>query len=634
MLNRKLILLLLLVPGYISAQVPSDSLSFLKSNYQNKKLTTLFDKQLSTYNLNTGFQYNLSYDKLFIGVNEEFKSTVVKSSQKNIKDEQNLSILGEYTFDPSLQLGMYLDNNIYSDDRTLAINQASNTQISLYTKYAPKENIKLIPYGGVSENKQIGEVDRGYIYGTEAVVNRLQVSDFEIYSSLKYQNEDINPRKNTIRFANIALVSQLDESFNNTIWARYSENRKDFYFDADSITLNEFNISKNIQSRIENNYFLQNRLLYISPESDLVLDAIGSVGWREIDRDTRYISTQNINATTFDTRIEELKLDLSSSAQYRSDNFNGLFKFTFSERDEKHFAKEIDGANEVLFNQKENSELQKNNKSQQTSLSLSGSYSFSPKDFVMFSLYHRKLVYDTPSEDNFDDRDELLSIMRLTYLHRLTPLFDISLNLEGSLNQTVYIFSERSSNNNVKRILKLSSTGTYRGKNLISKNDVEVSANYTVYDYEDLNPNFNSFSFRQFVVRDSTGFNLTRRTSAAFLGYLKLSEQGDFNWSQFANKPVRFLEELYLEPKLYYDHYGLRLGVGMRFFSLTTYNYDENNNKQIASEYTSIGPLSEVSYYAGNRVIIKLYGYYEFIEDGNNPTRELANLNMRVIWNL
>ena len=132
-------------------------------------------------------------------------------------------------------------------------------------------------------------------------------------------------------------------------------------------------------------------------------------------------------------------------------------------------------------------------------------------------LFHRKLKYDTQSDENFDDRDELLSILRLYYVKGITPFFDLFFNLEGSLNKTVYLFAERSSNNNTRRVIKFSGGGDYKIGILRSKNEAIVSANYTVYDFEELNPNLSSFSFRQLYLKDSTQVKLSKNVVKIFL---------------------------------------------------------------------------------------------------------------------
>lgn len=631
---KKILILFFFLSTAASAQVNRDSLSFFLSSYKNKVLFSVFDKQLNTYNLNSLFNYNISSQKFFIGVSEEFRSTIVKSNTKNIKDEQYLSLIGEYGLSESFKMGGLINNNIYSDDRSLAINKTSNLHTTLFAKYNPVKELNFIPFIGYSENNQVGESDNGIIYGTDALLEGYSIDEFNFQSSFKLQNEDIAPRKNTLRSINLNISNIFEDSFINFISGSHSQQRRDFYFEADSIIARQFNVTNNIQSRTETNYFLQDRIFYSSGITGLGFELIGRVSWRDIDRATRYASLININSSSFDSKIEELKLDFSGSAQYSMDDFSGQFRFAHSEREEKHTAKNIEGADMILFEDRQDIESRKNNKSLQTTVSISGNFKITDDDNLSISIFHRKLQYDTQHSENYDDRDELLSILRIYYSKNLSPLFTLFANVEGSINKTVYIFAERSSNNNIRRVLKLASGGIYNGKYFTSSNTAEVSANYTVYDYEDLNPNYRSFSFRQLAVRDSSSLKITSTTALNFFGYLKFSEQGDFKWSNFTGKPVRFIEEIYLEPKLNYYIGKLKLGAGLRYFSLANYNYTNNNQKIIDSDYNSIGPLAEVSMNVNDSLLLNIYGWYEFITARNGSEREMANLNLRFNWNL
>jgi hypothetical protein len=567
---------------------------------------------------------------LFFGIREYFNSTVTKSSVINVKDEQFLSALGQYGISEILQFGILFSNHFYTDDRQLAINQASLLTTSLFVKFFPQKNIVITPYGGFSQNNQIGEKDNGYSYGAEANIDRFSFGEFDLSSLMKFQNEDISPRKNTLRLINFDINSSFEENFTNTISAYFSEQKKDFYFISDPLTAAEFNITNNIQSRTESNYFVQDRIKFSQPNSPFSFDMQGRVAWRYINRDTRFISLTNIANTNYDTRIEEFRLDFSSAADYITNNLNLSFRFSYSEKNEKHQPNRSNAVNNIIFTERERLELQKNNTSQLANISISSRFNLSRSDRLMFSLFHRKLRYDTPSGLNFDDRDELLSIGRVLYEKEFNPFFRIFLNLEGSLNKIVYIFAERSSNNNLRRILKFSSGGTFTAGRFTSSNSAEVSANYTVFDYEELNPNFRSYSFRQFVLRDSSNFKLNGTLRLFFYGYIKLSEQGDFKWVGFSNKPLRYLDEQYAEPKIFYDFRFLSVGIGIRYFSLTTFNISNGVEKILASDYTSLGPISEISYAVDERINIKLYGWYEFIKSEDNLRREMVNLSIKV----
>ncbi len=614
------------------AQLGKDSLTFSSRVYSDRFLFNTFVKQLNTYNFNTTFRTFFSGEKIFFGIRENFGSTVISSTTRNIKDEQYLGALGQYSLSEFIKLGLHFNNNIYSDDRNSGINRASILTSSLFVKFIPVKNIEVTPYGGISQNNQIGEKDNGFVYGMEADVNKYIAGDFDLSSLMKFQNEDISPRKNTFRYINFDVNNTFEKNFFNTISAFYSQQRKDFYLTADPVTASEFNITNNIQSRIESSYYLQDRVKFLPAGSPLSLDFQGRVAWRGIDRATRYISSMNIANSNYDTRIEEFRLEFDAAADYVTDNLNLAFRLSYSERDEKHQPVRYNGLSSLLYNERLLIEEQKNNNSQLANISVLSKVNLSRSDGIIFSLFHRKLRYDTPSTLNFDDRDELLSIGRILYEKYFTQFFKIFFNFEGNINKIVYIFAERSSNNNVKRILKFASGGFFSIGNFSSSNSAEVSANYTVFDYEELNPNFRSYSFRQLVIRDSSSFKMQGKLRFFFAGYIKLSEQGDFKWTNFTSNPVRYLQEQYAEPKLFFDDSSLSLGIGIRYFSLLTYNVRNGSEKIKVSEYTSIGPLSEISYVVGEKMILKVYGWYEFIKTETNSRREMANLNVKLSY--
>ena len=632
---RKIFSIIFLMCGFttiILGQLGKDSLSYTLRSFTDKSLFNSYEKQLNTHNFSTFFSDYFVSDQFFLGVRENFKSTIIKTTSKNIKDEQYFWAIGQYNLQQSIKLGILLNSDIYSDDRQIDLNKASLLTSTIFTKYTPEKNIEITPFGGFSQNEQIGQKDNGFIYGAEANVDKAELGDFELSSLLKYQNEDISPRKNTFRLIDVDLNSSIEQNFYNTISANYSQQRKDFYLTADPVTAAEFDITNNIQSRTESGYSLQDRIRFAPHNSALTMDFQGRIAWRGIDRNTRYISLSSIANSNYDTHIDESRLEFASGLDYLPGSFNVSIRFSYSERDEKHTPERYAGLNNLIYDERLQLEEEKNNTSQLANLSMLSKIILSSKDRLTISLLQRKLRYDTPSDQNFDDRDELLSIGRILYERDISPLFKMFINVEGNLNKIVYIFAERSSNNNIKRILKLSSGGTLTDGNFTSTNSAEVSANYTVYDYEELNPNFRSFAFRQLALRDSSTLRLSGRIRLFFTGYSKLSEQGDFKWSNFTNNPVRYLSEQYAEPKIFYDHNELSLGIGVRYFSLSTYNFQNGTEKIKVSDYTSIGPLSEISYLMGDRIILKIYGWLEFIKAEDNSNREMVNLSIRLAY--
>ena len=625
------IFFLLILWSQISYSQTPDSLELLRSTNLGNFLSTRFLKQLSTHNLNTRFDASKAWGDFDFRVSENFNSTFVRSTEKSIRDEQQLTLQTKYRIIPEANLGIGFSSSIFSDNRKIEINQASTSQAFLFSRIEPYDNAYIAPFLGYMNNKQVLNDDDGFLYGTEAMLNRFRISDLIVSSDIKFRNEDISPRKNTIRYYNLLLNSQFTSEVSNFLNASYSQNRKDFYFEADSITSQEFNVTNNIQSRIETSYLIQDRLQYNNLFSLFSLDVGGIVNWRKVERDTRYKSIQNATSSIFDSEINELKLDFESMLSYDSKIFNGLLRILYSERDEKNLAKRLPSVSENLYQDRAQLEGRKNNNSIRASLSFLGNLRLSQADQIYVSVLHNKLRYDTPSKDNFDDRDELLSIVRLRYTRQFTPFFEGFVNTEGTYNQTVYIFSQKSSNNNINRILKLAAGGAYKGANLSSVNSFEVSANYTVYDFQDLNPNIKSYSFRQFTASDSTNYSFNKKLKLSLYGYLKLSEQGDLKWNEFTSRPTRYLQEIYCEPRLTVAYSAIQYSLGVRFFSLSTYGY-KTNVKFLDSEFESIGPIAEILIARSASLFLKIYGWYEFITINSISKKEQTNLNVEMTW--
>jgi hypothetical protein len=245
-------------------------------------------------------------------------------------------------------------------------------------------------------------------------------------------------------------------------------------------------------------------------------------------------------------------------------------------------------------------------------------------------MFHSKLKYDTPNRNNDDDRDELLSIARIRYSKFLSPFFEMYVNVEGTYSHIVYLFASRSANNNINRVLRFSTGGYYHGAQFSSLNNFEVSANYTVYDYEDIASNLRSISFRQFTATDSTMWKFSKKFALIINAYIKITDRGDLNWDEFAERPTRYLEEIFATPKVGYVMKNALFALGIRYFSLNAFNYDEKDRIP-DTKFLTVGPLLEIVI-GSSLLYLKLNSWYEFISMNNVPDRERANLVVEMSW--
>jgi hypothetical protein len=614
----------------LAQSTPDSTLYFIPVSSLNR-LFSNFDKQLNTYYLNTGLDLYGSFSKLEYRVNQNYRSTLIQTNQNTVRDEEYLFALGKYKLSNAWKQGIAITSNIVSDDRQLGINQATINQVVTLSELYFIRGLILTPYGGYSDNRQVNEVDRGPIYGLDGKLNYINSVDFDINSALRLENEDISPRKNTIRYLDLLVTNPFNPDVTNYFDARFNESRKDFYISTDSITSQQFDITNNIESRTETAFLLQDRLNYNNFFDLFSLELAGRVNFRTIDRNTRYKSTSIQSPSIFDTQVDELGIVVESGLFYRTESADAGINLNYYERDEKHITKRFDGVDESFYEQRSELESGKNNNSYRTTISFLGNIYPSRKDQISLSLFHSKLKYDTPSGQNDDDRDELLTIGRLRYTRYLSPFFQMFTNLEGTLSHLVYIFSGRSANNNVNRVLRLSAGGYYSGAQFSSLNNFEVSANYTVYDFQDVASNLRSISFRQFTATDSTNYRITKSISFVVTAYLKLTSQGELDWDNFAERPLRYLQEIFADPKLGIVSDYSFFALGLRYFSLNTFRY--NKTERVPdSDFLSIGPLFEIL--IGSKMLyLRVNTWYEFISDNSDVDRERLNFILAMNWN-
>jgi hypothetical protein len=616
-----------------SAQEPvaSDTLGLRFARPEENLWLTSYDKRLGSHRLDATARYGFESGDFYADVDERFGSTVVKGAGDAIRDDQRLALAVGYAPDRSRQVGVAANHKFYSDSRRVEINDGASASAELFAKYAPASDLYFAASGGYVSDRQVGEEDAGPAYGFEGRLERRRFGDALLTSAFLFRNEDVSPRKTTDRTAYLRVENEFEDDVSTTLSGRYQETGRSFYFEADSAVADYFDVRNNIRRRDERAFWFDGEATF-RPAPTLAASIDADAYTRTVARSARYKNLDAPAPSIFDDEIEELRFGAGADAAYRGGAFGARVAASYSERDERHNAVPIDDANPIFYEERVESEKRKNNRSRRAQLSLSAIYALSDAESILFEASHNKLWYDTPSELNFDDRDELLSMFSARYRNRLTPFFDAFADLETTFGQTSYLFAERSSNNHANRVIKLQLGGDYRGARFSSKNEFLVSANYTEYDYQDLNPNYRSYALRQALFADSTTATLSERVVLRFVGRYKTIEQGDLNWRGFTMNPTRRVDETTAIVAVEARYTNVVFSFGARYFTLETSSITRGETVD-RSLFKSVGPVSRIEYRAGGRVRFFFDGLYEFVENKGN-TEERASFDFSASWRL
>src|SRR4030095_6478017 len=300
--------------------------------------------------------------------------------------------------------------------------------------------------------------------------------------------ETIDPRKKSLIYTRLYLERPFDNGLaRNDFDGIFSRIRKDFYFPADINSKIQYGIKNNIEKRIETIGRFFDRFDYTVSDALAFIVTLNPY-YRRVTKEETYIPvTPTLQPSIYDTDIQELSIagDVTMNLQLKKMDIQ--LKTFYRERDEKHYLINPERINQNFVNIIENNEATKNNHSNVFQLNSNIYYNINLMNRFELSGSAVILKYDTPSQVNYDDRDELGYLIYLA--HRFNNLRNLILVTSVDLNlyHTVYIFAQKSSNNNWNRVLRFTSKSYFTpSDNFRNVGVFSVLANYTVYDFQDI----------------------------------------------------------------------------------------------------------------------------------------------------
>lgn len=636
----KIYILLFIVTAKCTSQIDvSEVQTFLDSSSTRDFFSNYFTNDRLSSNLISKFSYTLTKDKLEVFLKNYYSSNVSKLTTKLFRDYDNVVIGTGYYLKDNFKASLNYSGQLYSDEKNVKGQGTFSNYI--YASGIFQDDFKGVSYysrinTGYKIERQIEELNKGFSTNAEFKVTNLNINDYFFDGQLKLKYEDLNPRRNTI----VYVKTYLDKSFTdglarNELDASFSRIRKEFYFPADQTTINQFGIANNIENRIEYVAKGYDRFDYtISERVGFYLTV--EPYYRNIFKENLYVpNSTSVSPSVYDTRVFEFMLGGEAALTYDYKKLNTQFRMKYSERDEQHTLINEYRIPFVFVRDKQNLEASKNNHSSTVRMTGSVNYDLTLKNRFEVSAMASLLKYDTQSNLNFDDRDELNYLFYIAHRYNNLQNLNLLTSVDLNLYHTVYIFAQKSSNNNWNRVIRLQSRSIFEpSKSLRSINTFSVLANYTAYDFEDLLSSVKSYSFRQFNAKDSTQWFITENLAADIYGEIKLYERGELNWRAFTLRPVTYYEDKIVNGYLsWFFSRRFFISAGYRFFEQKRFNY-LNGDRIFDTFVRTLGPVAKfkaefnsVSYIE----VIGSYDFYRFPDESVNSSN--GNIIINVMWN-
>jgi len=501
-----------------------------KSKKPKNDLEINFNKQNITWNWFDRFNYDFSDEFLGLEIEQRYNSKLITPSKtiKNWWDENNFKGF-IYKNNSKFKTGIYTNSWILSDNQTLYDNLFSNHSLGIKTKYSPDPKITISPYTGYQRDQVKSNIDWGWDVGVEGKYDDFLLDEYKgsIDGHLDY---DFYPgRQNANQGIELNFETRFSPYAIDSVKIVFDHSNKQYYAPR-----NDKIINVKYSEKLIHNYFEYK----LSNSTNLELQTILSL--KNILDESRSIKRRN-----------KLKIENRFDLSYLYNDFIMNFGFdTFQET-------------------QNNTRINTDSDALQSNLRTNINYTPSTKDNINLKLTLSKYQFDTPdSLYNNDDRDELRIVGELEYIRQFSSVLKLELEAVINFFHQIYIYKERSANNNWNRIFRLGSLIEYKGRNFNNTLKNEILANYTVYDFEQQFSQSQSYIFRKYILKDSLAINLLPRLKAGFNGRYEIEDKGSFFKSEFAQQILQSTESIFLDLFIRFKNiYLLDIDSGVAFYS-------------------------------------------------------------------
>ncbi|MBN2410423.1 hypothetical protein JXQ31_01950 [candidate division KSB1 bacterium] len=549
-----------------------------------------FNTYIWNYNLNT---YKIVRNRWRFGFAEKFRSSLLNLSKDNDKwkDDQNLNVNLDYFLFPTLTIQSRLASVVFLDKQSGFNNDIRTHQGNVGIEYTPFANTRIFTQIGPKWDNRFSQNDQGYNYSFEITAKDFQWEKYE--NSLDFmlgkdqfsqrQNHDLNLLYNVSREFVPGTTDSLQVVTSSQRRDNYTSNTGDIESLRENIKgVNNvllYTLSKNIDMRLKNGMYFKN------------VEILSS--FQDVEQKRRKRNDQRFS--------HDLLLVLKQK------KVKGQMQLSYWSQKQVYDI-ELEKSN-LPFSQR-TAFVTPNNESNRLMFVSGLSANITNNDSLYSYFSISKFQYDTPDTNNFDDRDELRINSRLIAFHKFSPALNFEVQASVNFYHMVYIFGERSADNNWNRIFLLRPIiHYYPVEQFKLKQSFEVLANYVDYDFEDKSVLTKSFVFRKFSVDDSLQYGITPRTTLLFDYRLQLEENGQLSWENWTEKVLLSRRNQWLHLFVNYQPYQyFRVAPGYSYYIREEWHHNTNQTgiekKEKTGSYTSQGPVLRLYYVPSKKVKI------------------------------
>lgn len=585
-----------------------------------------YDQDLNSYQWLT----NINYKRTFLGkglleIAENYNSSMMRLTGQDDKwkDYQKLNL--RLTWPVSSLWGMQFSGtgHRFSDKLSGLVSDINTNWAMLGFVLNPLNQLHINTSAGYKYDDRLQKTDGGLTYQFNLRSDVVDIHEYKNQFTFLNEGDRYSDRKNSDMTLRYRVQKQFQEDTFDSLTVYWTKQRRDNY---DRISIEDIYIA----SLQEENRGFHHFLSYGSKKSLLFT-----------------IKTSINDRRTSVSKLDKAELlDQRSKKEFHSENEAGIWYFHPKYEFNINLNYTSDNQKNEVPDSVKSSRFSKyfyyispDFESSRLKLSTLGKYHFSHSDTLQLKSAVSIFRYDTP-ENNVDDRDEFRLDFHLLHIHYFSDQLKLILNASTNLYHLVYLFSERSANNNWMRIFRLFPKVIYKPNRRITVSQrAEVLANYVDYDYENGNStsDIRSYVFRKFALTHNFKVSVTQTTSMFLTYKYEIEENGKLNWDRWTEVLITDRTNHWIRMNINFRlKKDFTVSPGLIYFSRSE---RKQSNFLISSTMSgqqgnllSFGPTLKMSYQPHERINLTFDGMSRLVKRSNFKNREYSSFHVRLTW--
>jgi len=566
---------------------------------------------------------------------------MLKIGRENPKwnDDNQTQLQITYHISPSLAFYSTGSAYVFADRQSGFVNDISTQTILAGIRFDRLNKISISPGIGWKSDTRYHQQDEGLTFNFNTLINEQEINGY--YNTLNFfiEGDNIGPRTNRDTRFSYKIYKEFYKQTADTIAIISSQKRRDNYVsNADEIeTFHEKmnSIYHSLKYRLTDD-------LYVVMHNRLTRRQV------EVSHKINY-KTEQIFDRPFISNLTEYPLQIKGESRKRTDfnSDNDLSLVTRYSSFKSHIGLQywsqeqlydIPAAAQNLPFSFRTSFVAQDNQSYEISAFSRLGWQFMESDSLGFDASISRLQYDTPDTGNFDDRDEFRLNLSLIEVHIFSPYLRMQVEANVKLYHHVYIFAERSADNNWTRVFRLSPALCYNPFSTLKLNQYfEILAKYVDFDYEFENRDISSFVYRQFSSVSKVEYRFLKATWLQLSYRIQLEENGKLFWDRWAERPLFIRNNYWFRASLSYkpSHY-LEISPGMNLYARDEWRYvfarTGTPYKEKSYDFQSFGPMLTIYYQPNSAFQFSMTANRQSVSSANQKSYSISAIDIFLNW--